>query len=58
MKIAVKPIHNARSIAPVTGALDRLITMTSAFAQKDMFVNQEFGYAGSGNPTCKALAGG
>ncbi|MDR2151530.1 MAG: aminotransferase class I/II-fold pyridoxal phosphate-dependent enzyme [Helicobacteraceae bacterium] len=55
MKTATKLIHNAHAIDPVTGALNTPITMTSTFAQKDIFADQEFDYARSGNPTRKAL---
>ncbi|MDR0664188.1 MAG: PLP-dependent aspartate aminotransferase family protein [Helicobacteraceae bacterium] len=55
MKTATKLIHNAHSVDPTTGALNTPIVATSTFAQKDIFADQEFDYARSGNPTRKAL---
>ncbi|MDR1451107.1 MAG: PLP-dependent transferase [Helicobacteraceae bacterium] len=55
MKTATKLIHNAHSVDPTTGALNTPVALTSTFAQKDIFVDQEFDYARSGNPTRKAL---
>jgi cystathionine beta-lyase/cystathionine gamma-synthase len=55
MKLATKLIHNAYSIDPATGALNTPIVQTSTFAQKDVFADQAYDYARSGNPTRKAL---
>ncbi|MDR0601671.1 MAG: PLP-dependent aspartate aminotransferase family protein [Treponema sp.] len=55
MRRGTQLIHNGHETDGVSGALGVPVVQTSTFAQKDVFLSQEFDYARSGNPTRKAL---